>query len=144
MNDPAAPARVRRYQLFLGGLALVALAMLLRPRLRAMGAHRPEPVSLRVAERAAAAILAVAVVAVTWVWLRPRMPSITQLRFFAGLYGALPDPSPVFHAVALIGGAVALPLLVRVTANLPPRTWWQLLAASCALVTLPGLFEPIL
>jgi hypothetical protein len=143
VNDPAAPQRVRRYQLFLGGLVVVTLAMLLLPRLRSEAARGLGPVAARRAAATAAVVLAAAIVAVTWVWLRTSMQPTTLLVFFAGFYGALIHPSPLFHAVAMAGGAVALPLLGRVVASLPVRAWWLLLAAYSLAVTLPGLVQPI-
>jgi hypothetical protein len=143
VNDPSAPARVRRYQLFLGGLALAALVLSLLPRPRSTAARGPGPLATRTIERAAALLLGAAVVAVTWVWLGATMPSGTLLVFFAGFYGALIHPSPRFVAVAMVGGAIALPLLVRAAPRLPRRAWWTGLAALAAGVTLPGLFQPL-
>lgn len=143
VNDPSTPARVRRYQLFLGGLALVALAILLLPRVRSSGGDRLRPAATRVAESAAAVVLAAAIVTVTWVWIRPNMQPRTLLVFFAGFYGTLIHPSPLFQAVAMVAGAVALPLLVRVAPSLSLRAWWLLLAAFSLAVTIPGLFQPI-
>ena len=143
INDPSAPARVRRYQVFLTGLAVVALALRLLPRRLGAGMSGPRPGAARAAEGAAAVLLLVAIAAVVWTWVRPSMPPTTLLVFFAGFYGTLIQPSLLFHAVAAAAGTVALPLLARVVARLPRQWSWLLLGATSAAVVLPGLFQPV-
>jgi hypothetical protein len=143
VNDPSAPARVRRYQLFVGGLALVALGLALLPRGCSRAVRGPGPGATRALERATALILGAAAVAVTGVSLRATMPDGTLLAFFAGFYGALIHPSPRFLAGAVLAGVIALPLLVRAAPRLPRRAWWTGLAALGVGVTLPGLFQPL-
>jgi hypothetical protein len=144
LRDASAQERLQRYKIFLGALALASLMALALPRRRAPETRvtRPFPTSTWL-EAAAAVVLAVVVVGVTWVWLAPKMVPRTHMVLFSGFYGFYTQPSLGLVVAAALGGAVTLPLLWRFGSRLSLRAWWLLLGASTLVVTLPGLFEPI-
>lgn len=143
-NDGSAQERVRRYQLFLGGLAVVAAALIAVPRLRSSAIARlAAAAASRPFQQGSALILAAAAVGVIGRWIAPNMPSGTTMMLFAGFYGAYTLPSFRFCAVVALVAAAALPVAIWMAPRVPSRIWWWLLTAYSLAVTVPGLGEPI-